>query len=313
MLKRKGRIACLWLLSAAVVLSSFVPAGVSAAAGSAGSSSSAGGAKRALAEWAEVARRIAGLREEARVAPLSAAQLRQAVPGKLLWTYKNGENTLTPETVAAIEERTAGDFRLHKPNDAGIGWLEFAETVPVADMIRIVSRDPHVARVEPAYPVHSVQEATYAVNDPLYPLQWALRAIRVPDVWSSVYCEDQPKLQVTIAVLDTGVQANHPDLQGKLVPGYDAVTKPGSEGWPTDRDGHGTHVAGIAAAVANNGEGIAGVAGLADCVKIMPVKVLDDEGNGDTLDLMEGIFWAVENRADILNLSLGSQTNNDLV
>lgn len=304
MLKRRGRIACLWLLSAAVVLSSFVPAGVSAAAGFAGSSVSAGGDKRALADWAEVARRIAGLRQETRVAPLSAAQLRQAVPGKLLWTYKEGEGALTPETVAAIEARTGGDFRLHGPNGAGIGWLEFAETVPVVDMIRIVSRDPHVARIEPAY---RVRAATFAPNDPLYPSQWALPAIGVPDVWESVYCEDRPELQVTIAVLDTGVQADHPDLLGKLVPGYDALTD--SEGLPTDGNGHGTHVAGIAAAVADNDEGIAGVAGLADCVKVMPVKVLDDSGEGNYVDVAEGIAWAVDQGADVLNLSLAGDEN----
>jgi serine protease len=108
---------------------------------------------------------------------------------------------------------------------------------------------------------------------------------------------------VTIAVVDTGVDLNHPDLQGKLVSGADLVAgqqdcPPG----PQDENGHGTHVAGIAAAVTNNG---IGVAGTAPDAKIMPVRVLDADGSGTTEDVAKGIVYAADHGAQVINLSLG--------
>lgn len=117
--------------------------------------------------------------------------------------------------------------------------------------------------------------------------------------------EDRSK--VTIAVIDTGVDLDHPDLRDNLVAGYDFVNRDAD---PNDDNGHGTHVAGIAAAIPFNNQGIVGVAGGA---KIMPVKVLNANGSGNSLDIYLGIMYAVKNGADVINMSLGSGAPSQLI
>ena len=104
---------------------------------------------------------------------------------------------------------------------------------------------------------------------------------------------------VTIAIVDSGVDLGHPDLAGKLVPGTDIVN---NDNDPQDDNGHGTHVAGIAAAMTNN---LVGVAGVSWGARIMPVKVLDALGGGSTSNVAAGIVWAADHNADVINLSLG--------
>jgi subtilisin family serine protease len=103
-----------------------------------------------------------------------------------------------------------------------------------------------------------------------------------------------------VAVVDSGVQAGHPDLAGRIGPGYDIV---GHDTTPQDGDGHGTHVTGIIGAASGNGVGIESVAPGAT---LMPVRVLGDDGSGTVDDVARGIDWAREHGADVINLSLGS-------
>jgi type VII secretion-associated serine protease mycosin len=112
---------------------------------------------------------------------------------------------------------------------------------------------------------------------------------------------------VVVAVLDTGVDLDHPDLAGRLVPGVDVVH---GDAIAHDDHGHGTMVAGIVAANASNGTGIAGVAPKAS---IMPVKVLDADGAGSDSEIAQGIAWAVEHGADVVNLSLGGPLPNGVL
>jgi subtilisin family serine protease len=100
--------------------------------------------------------------------------------------------------------------------------------------------------------------------------------------------------------VDTGVDLDHPDLAGNVVSGYNVIS-PGAP--PQDDHGHGTHVAGIVAAITNNNVGVAGVAG--GC-RIMPVKVLNNVGEGTDFDVATGIQWAADNGARVINMSLGS-------
>ncbi|SDT79074.1 S8 family peptidase [Actinoplanes derwentensis] len=134
-----------------------------------------------------------------------------------------------------------------------------------------------------------------ADNDPYRTKQWDLAKISVPDAW-----ESSTGNGVVVAVIDTGVDGTHPDLAGQVLAGYDAIED--VAGGDTDVDGHGTHVAGTIAAIAGNGKGIAGIAPDAE---ILPVKVLDANGEGFTSDTAEGIVWAADNGADVINLSLG--------
>lgn len=132
-----------------------------------------------------------------------------------------------------------------------------------------------------------------ATGDPLSDQQWHLGKVRAAEAWSVSRGEG-----VVVAVIDTGVDASHPDLQGRLVPGRDFI-EPGTP--PDDVNGHGTLVAGIVAAVAGNGVGGAGVA---PRTSIMPVRVLDPNGRGNSRDVADGIRWAVDSGAQVVNLSL---------
>ncbi|MBM7565667.1 S8 family peptidase [Paenibacillus sacheonensis] len=134
-------------------------------------------------------------------------------------------------------------------------------------------------------------------NDALYSrYQWNLPIIEAEKGWNLSKGSDQ----VLIGVLDTGVQADHPDLIGKLDKGTNLVDETSP---PDDDVGHGTHVSGIIAASVNNGEG---VAGLTWYNKIVPIKVLDSSGAGSTYSVAEGIIWATDHGIKVINMSLGN-------
>jgi len=141
----------------------------------------------------------------------------------------------------------------------------------------------------------TVPSSFVAGPDPLRARQTHIAQLDLPTVWPRASGAGQ-----IIAVVDTGVDLTHPDLQSNLVEGINLVT-PNTP--PQDDNGHGTHVAGIAAAVTGNALGVSGVAPLA---KIMPVKVLDKVGSGTTATIAAGIDWATEHGATVINLSLGS-------
>ena len=136
------------------------------------------------------------------------------------------------------------------------------------------------------------------VNDPLYPRQWGLEQIKAPAAWA----RGAQGAGATIAVVDTGVDLVHPDLSSKLLGGADFVPGGGACAGAQDEEGHGTHVAGIAAAATDNGTGVAGTAPGA---AIMPVRTLDDDGSGEDAWIIAAIRHAADNGADVINLSLG--------
>lgn len=132
-------------------------------------------------------------------------------------------------------------------------------------------------------------------NDPDYSLyQWGLPRVNAPAAWV-----ESTGAGVTIAVMDTGVDLNHPDLAAKIAPGWDFTN---DDSAPQDDHGHGTHVAGIAAAATHN---YLGVAGLGWDARIMPVKVLDSNGYGYYSDIADGISWAADHGAQVINMSVG--------
>ena len=108
-----------------------------------------------------------------------------------------------------------------------------------------------------------------------------------------------PLSGVVVAVLDTGVHP-HPELAGALLPGQNFTSSPGGALDAGDRHGHGTHVAGTIAADAGSD-----VEGVAPGASILPVKVLDDSGSGPSSGIANGILWAADNGADVINMSLG--------
>jgi subtilisin family serine protease len=133
----------------------------------------------------------------------------------------------------------------------------------------------------------------HASDDAYSARQWALRRVGAEKAWGTGSGKG-----AVIAVIDSGVDVHHEDLKGAFVGGRDFVE---DDNDPSDEFGHGTHVAGIAAARANNDIGVAGVA---PDVKIMPLRVLDEGGSGSTGDVNAAIHWAVDHGADVVNLSL---------
>lgn len=138
-----------------------------------------------------------------------------------------------------------------------------------------------------------------AYNDTFRSRQWALNALKAERVHS--YTRGSG---VTVAVVDTGVRSSHSDLSGNVLSGIDYVA-PGTSA--NDENGHGTHVAGIIAALHNNSRGIAGMAPRA---KILPVRVLDRDGSGTAADVAKGIIYAADRGAKVINLSLGSNLSS---
>ena len=176
--------------------------------------------------------------------------------------------------------------------------------------------DPSVEYAEPDY----IAQSTYEPNDPYYgdATQWGPQKIFAPEAWD--ICAGDPN--VVIAVLDWGVDLQHPDLQAKMWTNADEIPNNGSDddgngyiddvyGWdfanddndPQDDYGHGSHVGGIAAAATDNGVGIAGVGFNSS---IMAVKVGDGAtGTAAYSDIAYGIMYAADNGAKVINLSLG--------
>lgn len=158
-----------------------------------------------------------------------------------------------------------------------------------------------VGRNQRVYPI----ALAVTPNDPYYSLQWSLPLIGAPYAWSIT--TGSPN--VVVAVIDTGLRDDHPDIDPRaVVSGRNFVSDQSSSNY---RDGasslsHGTMVAGIIGARTNNG---VGVAGLNWSVSIMPVRVLSSSGSGTVANVGQGIRWAVDNGADVINLSLAWDSN----
>ncbi|GEM_PF-689416 len=152
-----------------------------------------------------------------------------------------------------------------------------------------------------AEPNYRVQALDYDPNDPAWTEQWAPRVIQAAQAWDNGY---RGSPGVTIAVIDSGIDASHPDFAGRLLTGYDFIQRDTS---PQDECGHGTHVAGILAASGDNSVHIAGVDWNA---KILPLRVLGNVNGaciGDDVDVAKALVWAVDHDgADVINLSLGN-------
>src|SRR5581483_1691848 len=141
-----------------------------------------------------------------------------------------------------------------------------------------------------------------APDDPLYTRQWNLTRVGAPAAWSRSTGQN-----VIIGIVDTGIDFQQEELAGRVIASTSCVGSNGQvaacAGSAQDDNGHGTHVAGIAAAITNNGRGIAG---MAPGARLVVAKSLDAQGNGSMDDVNSGIEWVVDHGAHVVNLSLGS-------
>lgn len=175
------------------------------------------------------------------------------------------------------------------------GDLRKLKIPPSKDLIEFLDELREKAEVEFAEPNYRVR-ALATPNDTQYAQQWALPKILAPSAWDVTTGSDE----IVVAILDTGVDLEHPDLRNRLVFGADFVQ---DDNVPADDNGHGTHIAGIVGATTNNSQGIAGVSWN---TKVMPVKVLNSRGEGTSWDVSLGIYHAVDHGAKIINSSFGS-------
>ncbi|HBP22032.1 MAG TPA: hypothetical protein DEA08_30140, partial [Planctomycetes bacterium] len=156
---------------------------------------------------------------------------------------------------------------------------------------------PGVTYVEP----NVVAKVALTPNDPFYPRS-GHQSAALEQAWDTSTGQN-----VIVAVLDTGADTAHPDLTNRLVAGFDFVNNTATI---SDDNGHGTATAGIVAAEGQNNEGVVGVAFDA---RVMPVKVADQNGNATVADVAAGIDFAIQNQADVINLSLGAPVGSQVL
>ncbi|OPY57924.1 MAG: Thermophilic serine proteinase precursor [Pelotomaculum sp. PtaU1.Bin035] len=163
------------------------------------------------------------------------------------------------------------------------------------DAISELRKDEHVLYVE-----ENIKLNLHAVpNDPMYSAQWGLKKIMAEEGWALA---SSAKKTVVVAVIDSGVDMNHPDLKNRIASGgYNFIL---NNSYINDINGHGTEVSGVIAAETNNNAGIAGVAGNLD-IKILPLITADFRGNSFLTDLLEAIDYAIEENVDVINISMG--------
>ncbi len=197
--------------------------------------------------------------------------------------------------VRALTQQMSGRVVEQLPQ-TGMMLIRLSKGASVSNAMRRMSQLEGVAFAEPNY----FAEAYFTPNDPSFGSQWGLPKISAPQAWDLTTGSSSVK----IAIIDTGVDLTHPDLAGKILPGYDFVN---SDTVAQDDNGHGTHCAGIAAAITNNAAGVAGVG--YDC-SIMPVKVLNSSGSGTYAAIVNGIVWATDHGANVISMSLGGTSGS---
>ncbi|GAC1386450.1 MAG: hypothetical protein NVS1B7_4860 [Candidatus Saccharimonadales bacterium] len=221
----------------------------------------------------------------------SLTTLGTATSQSILVHFKNGtsrqnEDAINSKNGARVKHSIAG---------IDVQQVELAPGASVGETVKRYSQETEVLYAEPNYEARRF----FTPNDSYYSQQWNLTAINAPPAW-----DVSRSSAGTIAIIDSGINANHSDLAGEVTPGYNFIANTTNT---SDDNGHGTHVAGIVAAISNNNSGIASIGFTG---KLMPVKVLGADGSGTYADLSSGIIYAANNGATIINLSLGGSSDS---
>ncbi len=179
--------------------------------------------------------------------------------------------------------------------------VEFTDESSVNGVYTVITtQESKITQLEEDTAVQSV-ETDIPVKMAADVIDWGISRIGADKIWDTT-----TGVGVTVAVIDTGIEMTHPDLLGKVTKGYDFVNDKES---PEDDNGHGTHVAGIVTAARND----LGTVGVSHGTTVMPIKVLNSIGSGYVSDVAKGIYWAVDNGAQVINLSLGTPEDTDVL
>lgn len=227
--------------------------------------------------------------------PLSTVQMTD-----LLGNSNNRVESIKP---LLTQELLANSTELKTTSLARTFVVTLSPTADIENTIKTLSQLPFVAYAER----DQLVQINSIPNDPYFGYQWNFDQsndadIDAPEAWSI----NTATKYVRIAILDTGVEQTHTEFKGKLKKGSN-FTSADTTQW-NDGQGHGTHVAGIAAAKTDNGTGVAGVC-WGNCL-ITPIKVLTDDGWGFYSWIAQGIYYAAQNYVKVINLSLGSATDS---
>ncbi len=196
-----------------------------------------------------------------------------------------------------------GASEIYTSRRGGFKRIKILSMATVKEMIDLYRANPEVEYAEPNYIYH----AFMVPNDPYYSYQWHMPSISVESAWDLATGQG-----ILVGIIDTGVGYENygsyglaPDLAGTtFIPGYDFVN---NDSHANDDEGHGTHVTGTVTQATNNSLAVAGVA--FNC-SIMPIKVLDSNGDGWTTDIADGIYYAADNGCQIINMSLGGPSGS---
>jgi thermitase len=231
------------------------------------------------------------------VAPLRTTMLangREALADRLIVRFK-------PTTTAAdrlqVHANAGAAIKMAARPVGQISPTSYLVDVSGASSLQAAARTYRAdARIEAVGP-DTIVRANETPNDSRFSEQWGMSKIQAPAAWNRTHGGAAAGL---VAVLDSGVDENHPDLANRVSSRKDFT---GSSSGATDVKGHGTHVAGIIAAVANNSQGVAGVG---YSIGLISGKVLDDSGSGSMSQVVSGINWASNYGATVINMSLGA-------
>ncbi|MCB0209702.1 MAG: S8 family serine peptidase [Anaerolineae bacterium] len=223
------------------------------------------------------------------------------VPGEILIKFKSGAQSKSAQRgLARIQGRVKQTV-----SAIDVVRVEVPEGRELA-AIEALRKDNDVEFVEPNY----IAQALYTPNDPGFSSQWGYTKAQFSTAWEVT----QGNSNLVVAIVDSGIDLDHSDLNctvsggaNKIVSGYNFVSDTDN---PDDDNGHGTHVAGTVAACTNNGSGVAGAA---PNVRLMPVKVLNSSGNGSYSGVANGIIYAADHGANIINMSLGGSASSSIL
>jgi hypothetical protein len=222
----------------------------------------------------------------------ATTETEQWVPGRILVQPKPGlpqgelDNILKPH----------GGKSIGKIEAINVHIVQLPANASEKAVAALLSKNPHLKFAER----DMLAKPAGTANDPYFGSAWHLSKIQAPTAWDS-----SGGAGVTVAVMDSGVDASHPDLAGQLVSGWNFYDNNSNT---ADVYGHGTKVAGTVAAATNNAVGVASVAGGA---RIMPIRVTDTSGYGSWSAIASGLTWAADNGARVANLSFyGVETSS---